>query len=54
MMGDESGAALVEYAIVAGAIAVPIIGIAVAIAGGAGSALNATSGGIQSFNQSPP
>lgn len=54
MMIDETGAAMVEYAVVAAAIAVPIIAVTVAIATGAGNALNTTSNGIQSFNQSPP
>ena len=54
MIVDDAGAAMVEYAIVAAAVAVPIIGVAVAIATGAGSALNTTSAGIQNYNQSPP
>jgi Flp pilus assembly pilin Flp len=54
MIVDDAGAAMVEYAIVAAAVAVPIIGVAVAIATGAGNALNTTSTGIQNFNQSPP
>jgi len=54
MMIDETGAALVEYALVTAAIAVPIIAVTAAIATGAGNALTTTSNGIQSFNQTPP
>lgn len=54
MMSDDAGAVLVEYAIVAAAIAIPILVAATAICTGAGTALSSTSGGIESLNQSPP
>lgn len=54
MIADDAGAVLVEYAIVAACIAVPILAAAAAICTGAGNVLGSTSQGIQSFNQSPP
>lgn len=54
MMSDDAGAVLVEYAVVAAAIAIPLLVAATAICTGAGGALGSTSGGIQSVNQSPP
>ena len=54
MLADDAGAVLVEYAVVAAAIALPLIAVAAAITTGAGATLGSTSGGIQSVNQSPP
>lgn len=51
---DESGAAVVEYAIVAAGIALPLLGIGAAIAASAGAALSTTTGGLQQLGTTPP
>jgi len=52
--GDESGNAIVEYAIVAAAIALPLIGIGYAIASTSGSGLNTMTTNMSNLGVSPP
>ena len=52
--GDESGNAIVEYAIVAAAIALPLIGIGYAIASTSGSGLSTMTTNLSSLGVSPP
>ncbi len=54
MIRDDGAAALVEYAIIAAGIALPIIAIGVAISAACGVTLNQTATGLTSLGQSPP
>lgn len=54
MLLDESGAAIVEYAIIAFAVALPLLGIGYAIAQNAGSNMNTVTGGLQNWGVNPP
>lgn len=54
MLRDDSGNAMVEYAIVAAGIALPLIGIGYAIASSAGSGLGNTTSGLSQLGQTPP
>jgi Flp pilus assembly pilin Flp len=54
MIRDDGAAAMVEYAIIAAGIALPIIAIGVAISAACGVTLNQTATGLTSLGQSPP
>ena len=54
MLRDDAGNALVEYAIVAAGIALPLIGIGYAIATGAGSGLGLMTNGLSNLGTTPP
>lgn len=54
MLRDDSGNAMVEYAIVAAGIALPLIGIGYAIASSAGSGLGHTTTGLSNLGTTPP
>ena len=51
---DDGGTALVEYAIVAAALGVPLIGIASSVATGAGTTLSHMTGGMATIGANPP
>lgn len=54
VLRDESGNALVEYAIVAAGIALPLIAIGYAIASSAGLGLGHTTAGLSNLGTNPP
>jgi Flp pilus assembly pilin Flp len=54
MLRDDAGNALVEYAIVAAGIALPLIGIGYAITHSAGSGLSHTTSGLSNLGMTPP
>lgn len=54
MLRDDSANAMVEYAIVAAGIALPLIGIGYAIASSAGSGLGNTTTGLSNLGMNPP
>lgn len=54
MLHDDAGNAMVEYAIVAAGIALPLIGIGYAIASSAGSGLGQTTSGLSNLGTTPP
>jgi Flp pilus assembly pilin Flp len=54
MLADDGGTAMLEYAIVAAAISVPLIGIATAITGSAGTAMTAMTSGMSTVGANPP
>ena len=51
---DDAGNALVEYAIVAAAIALPLLGIGYAIASSSGSGLSTMTTNLSNLGVSPP
>ena len=53
-MRDDNGASLVEYAMVAALIALPMLALAVAIAATASTQLTTTTGGLQKMGTNPP
>lgn len=54
MLRDDAGNAMVEYAIVAAGIALPLIGIGYAIASSAGGGLGHTTTGLSNLGTTPP
>lgn len=54
MLRDDAGNALVEYAIVAAGIALPLIGIGYAIAQSAGGGLGTMTNGLSHLGTNPP
>ncbi len=54
MFIDDTGGAMVEYAIAAAAIVIPLLGLGFAIAQNAGSSLSATTGNLSNLSVSPP
>ncbi|MFN2448175.1 MAG: hypothetical protein ABR508_00070 [Candidatus Baltobacteraceae bacterium] len=54
LAGDDAGNAMVEYAIVAAAIALPLLGIGYAIASSGGSGLNTMTTNLSNLGVSPP
>jgi Flp pilus assembly pilin Flp len=54
MLRDETGNALVEYAIVAAGIALPLLGIGYAISQSAGSGLGHTTSSLSNLGTNPP
>lgn len=54
MLSDDAGNALVEYAIVAAAIALPLIGISVAIANSSGINLSNMTQHLSGLGTTPP
>ena len=54
MLADDGAAALVEYAIVAAALTVPLVGIASEVASAAGNTLTGTAAGMQAVGANPP
>jgi Flp pilus assembly pilin Flp len=54
MLRDDAGNALVEYAIVAAGIALPLIGIGYAIASSAGGGLGHTANQLSNLGTNPP
>jgi len=54
MLLDDAGNALVEYAIVAAGIALPLIGIGYAIATSAGQGVSQTASGLSHLGIAPP
>lgn len=54
MLADDSGVALVEYALVAAAFAVLMIGTLAAIAAETGTQLTEAGNGLTAFGASPP
>lgn len=54
MLSDDVGNALVEYAIVAAAIALPLIGISVAIANSSGVNLSNMTQHLSGLGTTPP
>lgn len=54
LLRDDSGNAMVEYAIVAAGIALPLIGIGFAIASSAGGGLGHTTNGLSNLGMTPP
>ena len=51
---DDAGNAIVEYAIVAAAIALPLLGIGYAIASSGGTGLNSMTTNLSNLGVSPP
>jgi Flp pilus assembly pilin Flp len=54
MLRDDAGNALVEYAIVAAGIALPLLGIGYAIANSAGGGLGHTTNQLSNLGTNPP
>lgn len=54
MLRDDTGNAMVEYAIVAAGIALPLIGIGYAIASSAGGGLGHTTNQLSNLGITPP
>jgi Flp pilus assembly pilin Flp len=54
MLRDDAGNAMVEYAIVAAGIALPLIGIGYAIATSAGHGVGQTTSGLSHLGIAPP
>lgn len=54
LVNDDAGNALVEYAIVAAAIALPLLGIGYAIASSSGTGLNNMTTNLSNLGVSPP
>jgi Flp pilus assembly pilin Flp len=54
MLRDDAGNAMVEYAIVAAGIALPLIGIAYAIASSAGGGLGHATNSLSNLGTTPP
>lgn len=54
MLADEAANSLVEYAIVAAGIALPLIGIGYAIASSAGGGLGHATNGLSNLGTNPP
>ena len=54
MLLDQTGNALVEYAIVAAGIALPLIGIGYAISHSAGGGLSQTTSQLSQLGTNPP
>ena len=54
MLQDDAGNAMVEYAIVAAGIALPLIGIGYAIATSAGNGLGHTTSVLSNLGTTPP
>jgi Flp pilus assembly pilin Flp len=54
MLRDDTGNALVEYAIVAAGIALPLIGIGYAISHNAGAGVSQTTSGLSQLGMTPP
>lgn len=54
MMTDNAGNAIVEYAIVAAAITVSLLGVGFAFAQNAGNDISNVNSGLQSWGQNPP
>ena len=54
MTADDAGNALVEYAIVAAAIALPLLGIGYAIASSGGTGLSNMTTNLSNLGVSPP
>ena len=54
MLCDDGAAALVEYAIIAAAIAVPLIGLASTVTTTAGTTLTNMTAGMQNVGANPP
>jgi len=54
LLRDEDGASLVEYAMVAALIALPMLAIGAAIAATAATQLTTTTGGLQHMGTNPP
>lgn len=54
LVNDDAGNALVEYAIVAAAIALPLLGIGYAIASSGGTGLNNMTTNLSNLGVSPP
>lgn len=54
MLRDDTGNALVEYAIVAAGIALPLIGIGYAISQSAGSGVSHATSGLSQLGMTPP
>lgn len=54
MLRDDAGNAIAEYAIVAAAVALPLIGIGYAIANNGGVKLGNTTQGLSNLGITPP
>lgn len=54
LLCDQTGNVLVEYAMVAAGIALPLIAIGYAIASSAGSGLGHTTTGLSNLGMNPP
>lgn len=54
MLADDCANAMVEYAIVAAGIALPLIGIGYAIATSAGSGISTATTGLSKLGTNPP
>lgn len=54
LLRDDTGASLVEYGIIAAALAVPMIAIAAVIVTTAGNQLTSTATHMQTLGQTPP
>ncbi len=54
LLRDDSGASLVEYAMVAALIALPMLALGAAIATTAATQLTTTTGGLQKLGTNPP
>lgn len=54
MLNDDAGNALVEYAIVAAAIALPLIGIGYAISHGSGTNVSNMTQNLSHLGMAPP
>jgi Flp pilus assembly pilin Flp len=54
LLRDDSGATIVEYAVIAVALALPMIVIGAVIATTAGNQLSSTSTHMQTLGQTPP
>jgi len=54
LLRDDGGAVIVEYAIVAAAIAVPALAMAASVTAQAGTTLTSTTSGLQVIGANPP
>lgn len=53
-MRDDDGASLVEYAMIAAAVALPLLALGAAIASTAAGQLTNTTGNLQKLGTNPP
>jgi Flp pilus assembly pilin Flp len=54
LLRDDSGASLVEYAMIAAAVALPLLALGAAIASTAAGQLTNTTGNLQKLGTNPP
>jgi len=54
LLRDDNGASLVEYAMIAAAVALPLLALGAAIAANASGQLTTTTGNLQKLGTNPP